>query len=75
MQCLPLSVFDGESFICTKDEDLPLRNDETEPCVVEIPLSKGFLILLGVCCPHSGTNPNFIEALGIFSDHSEFLIS
>ena len=67
-----ISILVREKFFGTNIENLSTCNDEIQSCAVEIPLNHGFLLVIGICHPHSGTVPNFNETLESSYERPDF---
>ena len=63
MQSGDISVFTKEELVAKKIDSMSICNDLIETCTVQVDLDEGYIIIIGIYQPQSGTLLEFTEQL------------
>ena len=63
MQSGGISVFTKNELVAKKIDSMSICNDLIETCTVQVDLDEGYIIIMGIYRPHSGTILEFTEQL------------
>ena len=79
MQSGGISVFTKNELVAKKIDSMSICNDLIETCTVQVDLDEGYMIIIGIYRPHSGTILEFTEQLDGMCDlpivqNSKFVI-
>ena len=61
-------VFTKDELVAKKIDSMRMCNELIETCAVQVDLDEGYIIIIGIYQPHSGTILEFIEQLDDMCD-------